>query len=41
MTRALSPEDTDAVRSFVFDSGVAGLVGQAMGCEEIRFYFDY
>ena len=31
----------DAVRSFVFDSGVADLVGQAMGCEELRFYFDH
>ena len=27
----------EAVRSFVFDSGVADLVGQAMGCEELRF----
>ena len=33
--------ENDAVRSFVFDSGVAGLVGQAMGCEELRFYFDH
>ena len=31
----------EAVRSFVFDSGVADLVGQAMGCEELRFYFDH
>ena len=33
--------ENDAVRSFVFDSGVADLVGQAMGCEELRFYFDH
>ena len=29
------------VREFVFESGVAALVGQAMNCECLRFYFDH
>ena len=33
--------ENDAVRSFVLESGVAGLVGHAMGCDELRFYFDH
>lgn len=33
--------DKDEVRQFVFDSGVASLVGQAMQTEELRFYFDH
>jgi ectoine hydroxylase-related dioxygenase (phytanoyl-CoA dioxygenase family) len=31
----------DDVRSFVFESGVAGLVGQAMRTRELRLYFDH
>lgn len=33
--------DDDEVRRYVFDSGVAGLVGQAMRTRELRFYFDH
>ncbi len=33
--------DNDDVRSFVFESGVAGLVGQAMRSRELRLYFDH
>ncbi|HXV62726.1 MAG TPA: phytanoyl-CoA dioxygenase family protein [Vicinamibacteria bacterium] len=33
--------DHDVVRRFVLESGVASLVGQAMGCDELRFYFDH
>ena len=33
--------DSEDVRSFVFDSGVASLVGQAMRAQALRFYFDH
>lgn len=33
--------DNERVRSFVLESGVAALVGQAMSSREVRFYFDH
>ena len=33
--------DNDDVRSFVFESGVASLVGQAIRSRELRLYFDH
>ena len=33
--------ENEEVREFVFDSGVANLVGQAMGTKTLRFYFDH
>ena len=33
--------DNDTIRSFVFESGVAGLVGQAMQSQKLRFYYDH
>lgn len=38
--RYLWRDDAD-VKDFVFDSGVAGLVGQAMRARTLRFYFDH
>ena len=32
---------SDEVRAYVFDSGVAALVGQAMRTNNLRFYFDH
>lgn len=33
--------ENETVREFVFESGIAALVGQAMGSREVRFYFDH
>lgn len=33
--------ENPVVREFVFESGIAALVGQAMGSREVRFYFDH
>ena len=33
--------DSEDVRSFLFDSGVASLVGQAMRAQALRLYFDH
>lgn len=33
--------DNDDVRNYVFQSGIADLVGQAMRTRELRFYFDH
>lgn len=34
-------QDDPAVRAFVFESGVAGLVGELLGASSMRFYFDH
>lgn len=33
--------DDEAMRSFVFDSGVASIAAQVMGASTVRFYFDH